>query len=312
MKILSTAGRDDIAKVYVAKTSENQIVEFVESVQPPIPRDDKWVLIVSTLYGCPVKCSICDAGGDYRGKISYSDILSQIDYLVTHRYPERRIPVKKFKIQFARMGEPAFNYDVIKVLRDLPEIYDAPGLIPCISTVAPTGCDRFFHDLLTLKKDLYLKKFQLQFSIHSTDTAIRDKIIPVAKWDFQEISEYGKKFYEEGGKKITLNFAFANHIPVDTEKIYTFFPAKYFFIKITPVNPTKTAFENKIDLKFPFKKAEKCIHDLRRHDYETTLSIGELEENRIGSNCGMYAYKFSEDDDLPFESYDYKLKVCQE
>lgn len=298
MKILSTAGRDDIAKVYVAETGKDKIIEFVESVQPPIPRKDKWVLIVSTLYGCPVKCSICDAGGAYKGKIFYDDIVSQIDYLVTRRYPDRIVPVNKFKIQFARMGEPAFNPEVIKVLKVLPKRYSAPGLIPCISTVAPTGCDRFFKDLLKVKKVMYPKTFQLQFSIHSTDLAVRNEIIPIEKWDFPQISEYSKRFYDKGGKKITLNFAVAQEIPIDIDTILTFFPPEYFFIKITPVNPTRTAVKKKIDLHFPQQKAERLVHELRGYDYNTMISIGELEENKIGSNCGMYVSKFNKTDTI--------------
>ncbi|MFO7890077.1 MAG: radical SAM protein [bacterium] len=309
MEILSTAGRDDIAKVYVAKTGVNKIIEFVESVQPPIPRKIKWVLIVSTLYGCPVNCSICDAGGDYGGRISYEDILSQIDYLVMKRYPNRKVPVKKFKVQFARMGEPAFNENVLSVLRDLPEMYDAPGLIPCISTVAPTGCEKFFQDLLHLKKDMFPEKFQLQFSLHSTDPDVRDRIIPVKKWNFRDISEYGEKFYDRGGKKITLNFAFSESIPVDINTLLALYPAKYFFIKVTPVNPTKTALDNGFDMKFPFQRAEKFIQKLKKYGYESMLSIGELEENKIGSNCGMYASKFNETDKFPLESYSYTLKT---
>jgi 23S rRNA (adenine2503-C2)-methyltransferase len=312
MKILAKAGRDDIAEVYIARTGENKIVEFVESLQPPLSKKNKWVLIISTLYGCPVKCNICDAGGDYQGKISYSDMLSQIDYLVTKRYPERKVPVKKFKIQFARMGEPAFNYNVIKVLKDLPAIYDAPGLIPCISTIAPTGCERFFQDLLTLKKVIYPERFQLQFSLHSTNHTMRNKIIPISKWDFKAISEYGKKFYGQGGKKITLNFALADCIPVDIDTIFTFFPAEYFFIKFTPVNPTKTAHDNYINLKFPLQKARSFVNHLHQYDYEAIISIGELEENKIGSNCGMYAFKFREKEQLPTESYNYTFKAYQD
>ena len=92
MKIIGRAGREDIAYVYLADMDNGHFVEFVESVQPPIPREDKWVLIVSTLFGCPIGCKICDAGGWYKGRLSKEDILRQIDYLVTQRYPYKKIP----------------------------------------------------------------------------------------------------------------------------------------------------------------------------------------------------------------------------
>ncbi|GAH16437.1 unnamed protein product, partial [marine sediment metagenome] len=68
IEILGEYGREDLAKVYVASMRGNKeyLVEFVESVQPPIPREKKWVLIVSTLFGCPVGCRMCDAGGEYK------------------------------------------------------------------------------------------------------------------------------------------------------------------------------------------------------------------------------------------------------
>ena len=145
MKLVGKTGREDIAIVYLAETTKGRLVEFVESVQPPLPRNEKWVLIVSTLYGCPVGCLFCDAGGWYRGRLSKEDILGQVDYMITNRFPSRKIPVKKLKIQFARVGEPSLNPNVLDVLEELPKIYDAPGLLPCISTVAPKGNKKFFE-----------------------------------------------------------------------------------------------------------------------------------------------------------------------
>ncbi len=51
MKITAKAGKEDIATVFIAEMDNGKLVEFVESVQPPIPREKKWVLIVSILYG---------------------------------------------------------------------------------------------------------------------------------------------------------------------------------------------------------------------------------------------------------------------
>ncbi|MCK5330044.1 MAG: radical SAM protein, partial [Candidatus Marinimicrobia bacterium] len=133
MKIIATSGNPKIATVYLADLGEDRLIEFVESVQPPIAREDKWVLIISTLQGCPVGCSICDAGQFYSGRLSEEELWVQLDYLVKSRYPDSKIPAKKFKIQFARMGEPSFNPVVLAVLQQLPKRYDAPGLLPSLS-----------------------------------------------------------------------------------------------------------------------------------------------------------------------------------
>ncbi|MCG3217917.1 MAG: radical SAM protein, partial [Candidatus Heimdallarchaeota archaeon] len=104
MDIIAKAGNEEVAYVYVGEFDNEKMVEFVESVQPPIPREEKWVLIVSTLFGCPVGCKMCDAGGEYKGKLTTEEILAEIDYMVRKRFPDGNIPIPKFKIQFARMG----------------------------------------------------------------------------------------------------------------------------------------------------------------------------------------------------------------
>ncbi len=307
MRIKAKTGREDIATVYLAETENGKLIEFVESVQPPIPRDEKWVLIVSTLYGCPVSCRFCDAGVSYKGKISKNDMISQIDYLVTKRYPDKKVPVNKFKIQFARMGEPSFNNSVIEVLDALPELYDAPGLIPCISTIAPAGTSIFFEKLLEIKKRTYTKNFQLQFSVHTTDTKLRDWIIPVTKWNFSEIAAYGERFYDENGRKITLNFALAKDTPIDTGVLIKYFNPEIFLLKITPVNPTYSVIKNQISIKNAINKSDQIFSSLRRKGYYVIISIGELEENKIGSNCGQYVLRHKLEKDKIEDTYSYDL-----
>lgn len=296
MKVLAKSGKEDVASVYLAEMRPGKHVEFVESLQPPVPKSEKWVLIVSTLFGCPVGCGMCDAGGRYEGRLAKEEIFAQIDYLISRSFPERIVPVKKFKIQFARMGEPAFNPAVLDVLREFPHRFEAPGFMPCISTIAPAGCDDFFTGLLDIKKEHYPKgNFQLQFSIHSTDTAVRDKLIPAEKWNLAEIADYGHKFFSPGDRKITLNFALAADSPVSADVLSRYFDPRVFFIKITPINPTINAVKNGIDT-FIKNEAEanesEPVQSLRKKGYQVLISIGELEENKIGSNCGQYVKTF--------------------
>jgi 23S rRNA (adenine2503-C2)-methyltransferase len=312
MKVVARTGKEDVAIVYIAEMRDKHFVEFVESIQPPIPRKDKWVLIVSSLFGCPVGCSFCDGGISYKGKLSKEEIFSQIDFPIRKRFPDGNIPVKKFKVQFARVGEPSFNPAVIDVLSELPLRYKAPGLLPCLSTIAPEGTERFFEKLLNLRKNIYAEKnFQLQFSIHTTDKEFRDKLIPVKKWSFQKISDYGNLFYQEGYRKITLNFALAHNTPFNAKTLLDYFNPDKFIIKITPINPTYTALKNKIS---SFVKTdndsriEALIYEIRNVGYQVIKSIGILEENEIGSNCGQYIQThLSENKELK-NGYTYSLK----
>jgi 23S rRNA (adenine2503-C2)-methyltransferase len=306
MKVVAVAGRDDVALVYLAERDDGRMVEFTESLQPPLPREQKWVLTVSTLDGCPVRCRMCDAGGTPRGRLSVEDILSQIDIMIRQRFPDGRVPVRKFKIQFARMGEPALNPHVLDALQALPKIYEAPGFIPSLSSVAPAGTEDFFEKLLRLKKEIYPRTFQLQFSIHTTDQKLRDWLIPVRKWPLQKIAEYGIRFREGMDKKITLNFALAENQPVDPDVLLRCFSPDAFLMKITPVNPTFQAIKNRITSLGP--EAGEVAAGLERAGYEVRFSPGEPEENRIGSNCGMYVTEYRRQRTLLAGSYTYGLR----
>ncbi len=291
MQIMGKYGKEEIALLYIAKINDN-IVEFVESVQPPLPREKKWVLIVSSSWGCPIGCKFCDAGGYYHGNMSAEEIISEIRYMTQNRFSDNNIPCKKFKIQFARMGEPALNSEVLKVLEQLPKIYNAPGLMPCVSTVAPKGGEEFLSKLITIKDQIYdAGNFQLQFSIHSTDEGIRHEIISPRIWSLKEISEYGKKWFKKGDRKITLNFALTEESIIEIDVLKHYFDPKLFFIKLTPLNPTNNALKNgyKSGITKENVKSLKLVSELRRTGYNAIVSIGEWEENEIGTNCGQFA-----------------------
>jgi 23S rRNA (adenine2503-C2)-methyltransferase len=57
----------------------------------------------------------------------------------------------------------------------------------------------------------------------------------------------------------------------------------------TPINPTYKAYDN--DFK-SLIKADKIDHDiannLKKAGYRVIVSVGDLEENLIGSNCGQF------------------------
>ncbi len=317
MKVIAEYGQEDLARVYVARMRdtgppEKTLVEFVESVQPPIPRDKKWVLIVSSMFGCPIKCRMCDAGGDFGGRLDAEEIIEQIRYLVHRRYPNGKVPVPKFKVQFARMGEPSLNPAVLDAMERLPEEFDAPGLNISISTVAPKSASTtaFFDRLYSVKERLYTGgRFQLQFSIHTTDQSGRDELIPTKKWSFGEIAAYGERFAhpESGDKKVTLNFAPVDGYPIDAAVMRRHFDPQKFMIKLTPLNPTVRSIEESLRSGIDpndRRSSDSLVGAFGDQGYDVVLSIGELEENRIGSNCGQFIQRALKAQDRPNDSYE--------
>ena len=206
------------------------------------------------------------------------------------------------------MGDPAFNRNVLDVLEKLPVLYNAPGLLPTLSTIAPKGTDRFFERLADIKEKIYKERFQLQFSIHTTDRELRDWLIPVPKWNLEKIAHYGEKFYRKGHRKITLNFALAEGMPVNPDVLVHHFDPEKFLVKITPVNPTFRAHKNKLSSHIlPNKEKYEVIDTLKDNGYEVILSKGELAENHIGSNCGQYISSYLKEKEALDNGYTYPL-----
>jgi len=319
MRVIAEYGTDDLAKVYVAEMRDSQeggakkyLVEFVESLQPPNPRDKKWVLIVSSMFGCPVKCRMCDAGGDFSGRLTSDEILSQIDHVVGLRYPDGKIRSSKFKVQFARMGEPTLNPEVLDALRRLPGRYEAPGLYASLSTIGPSsaGAREFLEQLILVKNEFYGNgRFQLQFSIHTTDDEKRRELIPASTMSLKKIAEFSERFADRsaGDKKVTLNFAPTVGYPVDAGVIAERFDPNICLIKLTPLNPTVRSREGRLESAIDphvSQTSKEIVDSFTELGYDVILSIGELEENRIGSNCGQFIQRALGAGDRPEESYE--------
>ncbi len=293
MEILSKQGDPNLAEIYVARfrNDDRFIAEFVDARDPTIPMDKKWVIIVSTQFGCPISCPMCDAGGYYQGDLDAGEMFAQIDCVVEKHGTVRLNSTDKFKVQFARMGEPALNPAVLDVLLELPNRYGAPGLIPCIATSAPRKANGWFEKLREIRHETYNgRPFQLQLSVNSTDEAHRDRLIPGKKMSLKELGDYASSFYQEGGRKVSLNFALTKGVPVEPTVISDFFDPNCTCIKITPLNPTARSEEAGLDTALlPHSSAyvSDLCEELIGRGFDVILSIGDVRENEIGSNCGM-------------------------
>jgi 23S rRNA (adenine2503-C2)-methyltransferase len=297
MEILSKQGDPDLALVYVARFRNHDrfMAEFVDARDPDQPMDKKWVIIVSTQFGCPIACPMCDAGGDYQGDLKASEMFAQIDWIVEKHGTDRLSSVEKFKIQFARMGEPALNPAVLDVLQELPLRYGAPGLIPCIATSAPAVAKTWFERLSEIRHDVYDgRPFQLQLSVNSTDEVCRDRLMPCKKMSLKELSDYAASFHQQGLRKVSLNFALTKGVPIDPNVIADRFDPSCTCIKLTPLNPTLGSKQAGLDTALTQHAPDEITQlsdELLKRGFDVILSIGDVRENDIGSNCGMLVRK---------------------
>lgn len=290
MEILMKTGKPELAEIYVAKMRYDReyLVEFVDACDSSIGnRVSKWVIIVSTQYGCPVNCLMCDAGGYFKGNLTFEDLKFQLQTVFSAHEEIDPNACSKLKIQFARMGEPSLNDEVLDFLLWLKDRY--PRIIPCIATITPRGRDKWFDRLLQIRDHFH--DFQLQLSINSTDDEYRDWLMPYPKMSWGWLGAYGTKFFRWGQRKVCLNFAISPEIPVDAAAINKFFDPAYFVVKLTPVNPTRNGYENKLHITEDRIAIERLLlskcEEFARIGFRVIMSIGDMEENRIGSNCGQ-------------------------
>ena len=269
--------------------------EFLDCLDPPHPREKKWVVMISSQFGCAVGCRFCDAGHHgYRGNLTVEELLGQVRYALSLHPELDPASVPKLKVHFARMGEPSLNRAVLRALEHLGRPGRLPGLIPSLSSVAPR-CPQsrgFFDELIRVKDGLYGGgRFQLQFSVHSTDEEARASLIPVRKWGLAEIAEYGKRWFKPGDRLVTLNFALHDSAPFDPAVVERTFPQDRFLVKFTAVHTTQRAQEHSLTnvwYEAPSRVAG-LGEDLRRRGYQVIINPSWPQEIESGLSCGQLA-----------------------
>ena len=291
MEVIDVFGDPEVAEVGVSRfrRDDRYTVETVDGLTPPQTREEKWIINLSTQFGCPVGCPFCDAALQYHGNPTVEELLDQVRWALG-RHPGVASKCQKLKVHFARMGEPALNPAVLDAMERLPEVVGSPGLWCCVATVTPRGREDWFERLLLIKRRLYRGHFQLQFSVQSTNEEDRARLIPIPHWSLSDLARYGRRFFEPGDRKVVLNFALARDVDYDPEVIEKTFEPDRFAVKLTPVNPTAAGQQNGFETVLRSEQSsllEQACDRLAASGYDVVISVGDEREDQIGSNCGQ-------------------------
>jgi 23S rRNA (adenine2503-C2)-methyltransferase len=250
--------------------------------------EDKWVITISTQYGCSMNCPYCDVPKVGPGiNATFNDLVNQVK-LSLSLHPEIK-RTNRLNIHFARMGEPSWNPNVLKAARSFPT-WMSHRLHPVVSTIMPrknTWLEHFIEQWLDIKNRLYSGNAGLQLSINSTNEQERVKAFGGNACTLEEIG-YIMKNKIPLGRKITLNFAIANYTINPTILLEHFSP-KYYIIKLTPMHLTSTALLNQIKTTgdyttyMPYKNVEE---KLKNAGYDVLVFIASVEEDLGRITCG--------------------------
>lgn len=255
-----------------------------------IPLTEKWVITVSTQYGCSMGCNFCDVPKVNLGKnATIKDLQKQI-LTGIQLHPEITYS-KRLNIHFARMGEPTWNPNVLDCGKWLKEhINPEYKCHPVVSTMMPKNniwLKTFIHNWMRIKNRVFLGEAGLQLSINSTNENERNEMFNGNACSLFEIYKIMDGIIPIG-RKITLNFALANYI-IDEEILLKYFSPDDYLIKITPMHKTKSCKDNNLmtkdgyDFYYPYKEIE---NKLKNVGYDVIVFIPSKDEDESKITCG--------------------------
>jgi 23S rRNA (adenine2503-C2)-methyltransferase len=257
---------------------------------PLLPLTDKWVVTISTQYGCSMGCEFCDVPKVGGGRnATFGDLASQI--LTALTLPGVPDHTKRLNIHFARMGEPTWNPAVLDcgkwIAEHLGDVY-APH--PVVSTMMPRRNEwlkAFIHTWMRLKNRVYRGNAGLQLSINSTDENERAMQFNGNACTLLEIAEIMRGIVPVG-RKITLNFAVAGYT-VDPDVLLRWFPPEWYIVKLTPMHKTATATEKGIRTEGEYTEPEPYMEledRFKKAGYEVLVFIASRDEDEGRITCG--------------------------
>jgi 23S rRNA (adenine2503-C2)-methyltransferase len=261
-----------------------------------LPLEDKWVITISTQYGCAMNCKFCDVPNvKQRGNATFNDLIQQV-LTGIHLHPEVK-QSKHLNVHYARMGEPSWNPNVLDSAKWMREhLYrDEDGNVqynvhPVVSTMMPKNniwLKTFIHNWMRIKNRVYEGNAGLQLSINSTNETERKNMFSGnahTLFDISKIMDGVIPF----GRKITLNFAVADY-EINSDVLLRYFNPEHYIIKLTPMHKTRVALDNNIKTEgdytnyHPYKKYEE---ELKSAGYDVLVFIASEYEDMGRITCG--------------------------
>jgi adenine C2-methylase RlmN of 23S rRNA A2503 and tRNA A37 len=186
-------------------------------------RSERWMIGVSVMSGCPVRCKFCATGQMKKWRnLTAQEIIDQVEFIVSKNTDYDPLKSKEFKINYTRMGEPFLNIDNVKeAIYKLDKKY--PNLHHYVSTIGIKD-----SDFSWIKNNI-----TLQISVHSTDNENRNWLIPYKKK--MTLEELGK-IRTDSFLKTTINLTLVKEEDFDINILKSIFSPKFFFVKISPIN----------------------------------------------------------------------------
>lgn len=299
---LETLSIGDYGKKHNVKADFLGLTDEIHGVDnvPCMPLSEKWVITLSTQYGCVMKCNFCDVPKvPWKGNASYADLKKQL-YSAINLFPDVHY-TERLNIHFARMGEPIFNDSVFDfagwMYRQKQQIFKDTGLrIETLHPVLTTSLPKAYKSLeakiinwCDIKNNLYNGQAGLQFSINSTDEIQRTIMYQGMQLHLDDLAKIAEKMPEPVGRKYCLNFAYSTDYIIDADYLANRFDKDKFMCKITPIHNNNACRDNNIATVggygsyTPYATPE---NDLKNAGFDVLVFVPSMDEENGLVTCG--------------------------
>lgn len=265
-----------------------------------MPLSEKWVITVSTQYGCPMRCTFCDVPKvKWRGNAKFEDLKEQF-YNAISLFPGVGY-TERLNLHFARMGDPIFNEAVFEfsewAITHKDQIRQETGLRievfhPVLTTSLPRKFKRLAHNIYRwcdIKNGQYNGQAGLQFSINSTNEDQRIQMFSGMSVTLPELADIAQGMPAPISRKYCLNFAYSTDFEVDAKYLRALFDPDQFMVKITPIHNNNACRENGIetiggyDSYHPYARPEQ---DLKDAGFDVLVFVPSMDEEHGLVTCG--------------------------
>lgn len=213
---------------YLLKLADGQIIETVG-----IPTEKRLTVCVSTQVGCPMACDFCATGkGGFGRNLAPHEIIDQV--LTVQTDFGRRVS----HIVFMGMGEPLLNLE--NAVAAIKSLNEDVGIGQRCMTLSTVGIPNRIRQLAQ-----YQLQVTLAVSLHASNQALREKLIPSArKYPLEDLLAECREYVNLTGRRVSFEYILLAGVNDDIKqaaKLAQLLRGFQSHVNLIPYNPIQEA-----------------------------------------------------------------------